>query len=169
MSGDTKQRLSENSNISKPTALEKAKKKAHNAYMRKWRAANPDKTKAIKRRHYLKHREASNEVSRIWRIENPDRVFLNNMNRDRVLAGIHANLSKAAKLNRTPPWYEHDKVIRIYQRAAFMRDKLNKDVHVDHIIPLQGEIVSGLHCRANLQIISAAENLSKSNKFEVAA
>jgi hypothetical protein len=41
--------------------------------------------------------------------------------------------------------------------------------HVDHIIPLCGENVSGLHVETNLQVISATLNLQKKNKFLEAA
>ena len=42
----------------------------------------------------------------------------------------------------------------------------NEPFHVDHFYPLQGEKVSGLHVPANLRIITAAENIRKSNRYD---
>ena len=73
-----------------------------------------------------------------------------------------------SKINRTPPWLNKDQLIQIeefYIKAAELTKQTNIKYHVDHIIPLQGKNVSGLHVPWNLQVIPASENLSKSNKF----
>ena len=73
-----------------------------------------------------------------------------------------SNLAKrrAAKLQRTPVWSESEAIREFYQNCP-------KGYQVDHIIPLQGELVSGLHVIGNLQYLTIAENREKSNHFEV--
>jgi|SRR5690554_2006931 len=57
-----------------------------------------------------------------------------------------------------------DEIDKIYKSAFLIRSS-GENVHVDHIVPLAGKNVTGLHVPWNLQIISAEDNLKKSNKF----
>jgi hypothetical protein len=66
---------------------------------------------------------------------------------------------KANKLNATPSWADLQKIKEIY-------DNCPEGYHVDHIIPLQGMYVCGLHVENNLQYLSASENTSKGNKYK---
>jgi 5-methylcytosine-specific restriction endonuclease McrA len=75
---------------------------------------------------------------------------------------------RADKMQRTPRWIKDvflEEISIIYNRAKLIKKFTGESWHVDHIIPLKGEKVSGLHVPWNLQLLPAAENLAKSNKF----
>lgn len=65
---------------------------------------------------------------------------------------------KADKLNATPSWANLDKIKEIYSKCPI-------GYHVDHVVPLMGDSVCGLHVENNLQYLTARDNLAKSNKF----
>lgn len=74
---------------------------------------------------------------------------------------------QAAKLQRTPPWLTEDQLCEmadLYLIAKMFQMYTGETYHVDHIVPLQGDNVSGLHVPWNLQILHYKENLQKSNK-----
>lgn len=85
---------------------------------------------------------------------------------------VNANAAKrrAAQLFRTPKWLSKndiDKIKLIYKEAT-LKTKINNELWVvDHIIPLQGKIVSGLHVPDNLQLMRARDNESKQHKYEI--
>ena len=74
---------------------------------------------------------------------------------------------RAQKLNATPPWLTVEQRIQmlgLYRRARTLTKLTGTKHHVDHIVPLRGKLVCGLHVPWNLQVIPARENMSKSNK-----
>jgi len=108
---------------------------------RKWKRANPDKVAASKRRYIEK---------------NPDKQAAQRKTR------------KCAELKRTPPWLteQHKKEIRVvYRKAKEEQQATGVEYHVDHIVPLRGKTVCGLHVPWNLQVIPAKENIKKSNNW----
>jgi len=81
-----------------------------------------------------------------------------------------AKAYKVRKKNRIPKWVDKDHmrlIKEVYELAQVRTKHFGYLWHVDHIIPLQGELVSGLHVIENLQVIPGIENIKKKNKFEV--
>ena len=72
------------------------------------------------------------------------------------------------KKNATPKWLSegHWEQIKLFYQHAKECEMLTGDkYHVDHIIPLNGENVSGLHVPWNLQVLPADINIAKSNNY----
>ena len=65
----------------------------------------------------------------------------------------------AKKSLRVPPWVDNQKINEFYANCP-------EGFHVDHIIPLRGKLVSGLHVHYNLQYLPKRENILKGNRFE---
>ena len=109
--------------------------------------------------------------SKAWRSKNKERakeIAKKSYEKNRAGYIYRARCRKIALKERTPKWLtEFDLFVIecIYDRAKELGEYFGVPFHVDHIIPLQGKTVSGFHCPANLQILPASVNLSKSNKF----
>lgn len=70
-------------------------------------------------------------------------------------------------MQRLPRWADLSKIAVLYKKAKEMERITGEAWHVDHVIPLQGVRVSGLHVHTNLQVLPARENIRKLNSFEV--
>jgi hypothetical protein len=71
-----------------------------------------------------------------------------------------AHKIRCQKLNRMPLWANEEAINEVFRTCS------GDDFHIDHVIPLQGELVSGLHVENNLQKLTVKENCQKSNKFK---
>jgi 5-methylcytosine-specific restriction endonuclease McrA len=72
---------------------------------------------------------------------------------------------RARKLRATPPWADNAAMARIYKKSSQLTKQNGIKYNVDHIVPLQGDDVSGLHVQTNLRIVPAHINNKKGNRF----
>lgn len=68
------------------------------------------------------------------------------------------------KLNATVKWANLEAIERMYIVSDFLSNKLGEPHHVDHIVPLKGANICGLHVEYNLDVIPAIDNLRKGNR-----
>jgi ATPase subunit of ABC transporter with duplicated ATPase domains len=73
-------------------------------------------------------------------------------------------MHRAILLQATPPWADRRLIEEVYEFAVEFKE-FGFDVHVDHIVPLKGKNVCGLHVQKNLRVCLAVINLSKGNKY----
>lgn len=74
---------------------------------------------------------------------------------------------RAAQMQRTPPWINQAHLAEVeglHQFAKIMERITGQKYHVDHVEPLQGGDVSGLHVPWNLQVLPARDNIAKGNR-----
>ena len=76
---------------------------------------------------------------------------------------------RAAELKASPKWLtdvHHRSIAAIYEAAVTLTEQTGVQHEVDHIVPLRGRMVCGLHVPWNLRAISGSENRRKSNKHD---
>ena len=119
---------------------------------------NSSHVNELKRNYYYRNLSKISKSKRLYRSENSSKI--NN----------GTAIRRAIKLNRTPSWLTNDdkRIIKdMYGIASRVSKETGIKYHVDHVIPLQGELVSGLHIPINLQLLTAKANLTKGNYFAV--
>ena len=109
---------------------------------KKWCSNNKEHRGAYQKKYMAKHQKENQEY---WNSKNAN--------------------DRAEKLNATPAWADKVAIEYVYYAAKVLKDVCKTSWHVDHIIPLKGKTVCGLHVRNNLQLLAPLDNLKKSNKL----
>lgn len=130
-----------------------------------WQIKNKEKRKEICKRYYQKNKDKHNLLVSNWRNKNLDRFKAYSKqwkrdNKEKVCLSSKIR-NKRVKL-ATPPWAKKGNIMEEIKKIY---SNCKKGFHVDHIVPLKGKNVCGLHLPWNMQIISAKENSKKNNKF----
>jgi hypothetical protein len=132
-----------------------ANRERKNESIAAWRAANPERVRNTQRAAEQKYRESNvdkvREKCRKWEKQNPHK------------RGVITSKRRSAKLNATPAWADHNAIRTLYEKAHEFSMPTGERWEVDHVVPLRSNLVCGLHCEANLQLLVKELNASKKN------
>lgn len=107
---------------------------------------------------YQKHRAKRLAQKKVYREQNRS-----------AIVALATQRKKYIRL-RTPAWIDKEErflIVEAYRLAALRKELTGFAWHVDHKIPLQGELVSGLHVPENIQVIPWIDNIRKRNRYAV--
>jgi hypothetical protein len=134
-----------------------------------WQAKNPEKVTENQKRWQAKNPGLASQRRRDWYANNTDhaaKVSTKYRQANLSLINYLSSKARADKLQRTPKWLTqaHKKHIKShYELAKNCAKELGGEWHVDHVVPLRGDNVSGLHVPWNLQVLPKIDNLKKGN------
>jgi hypothetical protein len=125
--------------------------------LRDWRRANPKSNRcSLQKRRQIPEVRARELAS--------ERKCRKAPHRQAALAATVA-ARRAAQKQRTPKWADLKEIRKFYDLSHWMTKVTGIEHHVDHEIPLNGKLVSGLHIAENLRVLPGPENLAKGSKF----
>lgn len=134
---------------------------------KRWREADPERTKQRRRDNYAAAKERENATSRAYKAAHADDLREKNaayLRANPELNRFHRSQRRSREAMATPPWADPKKIRAIYAAGVATSAATGVPHEVDHIVPLKSELVCGLHCEANLQVISSTQNRSKRNR-----
>ncbi len=127
---------------------------------RSYRERNKEKLNAKDRAYYHENKERF--------FKRVSEYFKSYQKANRAKYNALENRRRASKLNATPPWLTKEQLEEMEYMYLVSKDAYlltGEEYEVDHIVPLQGKDICGLHVPWNLQVLTASSNRSKNNKY----
>jgi len=142
-------------------------------YLKNWQKNNKDKIAAYTKKWNENNKEKKRQIEILWRKRNPQKVKEMNKKGGKKWASNNKGKRnaidmrrKAALIQRTPRWADNERIKEYYIEAERLTKETGICHEVDHIIPLQGKMISGLHVHNNLQILTRSQNRAKKNSVK---
>lgn len=157
---------------------------------RQWCLRNPELKRALDKQRYDRDRAkilAQKREYHVGKYESVIKPYKDKYNADPAVierkrlynasySKLHYAANKSAYLAKflarriardraVPPWANLKRIVAIYKRAKELSLATGERYEVDHIVPLKGKTVCGLHCEANLRIVKRYENRKKHNRL----
>jgi 5-methylcytosine-specific restriction endonuclease McrA len=128
---------------------------------------------ARRKADYIKNRDREISLNKVWSKDNPAACKARaKRHRQSEHGSAYYNAKsashRATKRNATPAWLtkgQEDDIKAMYALAKKFDKLCNVEYHVDHIVPLAGKDICGLHVPWNLQLLPASINISKGNRY----
>lgn len=148
--------------LAKNAAWKAENKEKAAACEKAWREANKERDQANHAAYYQRRKAELDAANTSWHRENKAQRA------EHKRRYVQANLAKtnsltkkyrARKYQRMPAWADESKIREFYLNCPAGHE-------VDHVVPLFGELASGLHVHTNLQYLTVEENRSKGNRFD---
>lgn len=134
-----------------------------------WYEQNKSYCNAKSRANYEANKAALQEKNRLYRLLHADEMRAYFRQWRKLNAGKRSEYQatrRAAKACRTPPWVDRKALQEAYEFARYLREQMGQPFEVDHVIPLRGKTVSGLHVPWNLRVRPVDANRKKATKWD---
>ena len=114
---------------------------------------NKESINKKKKDYYAKNRGRLAAARQLWAKENKARI-------------LHLNALRKIRVKRaTPFWADRARILDVYRLAERLTLETGILHHVDHVVPIAGKDVCGLHVHYNLQPLPWGDNIRKRNSF----